>query len=183
MKKLLLVAVFALFAFSLTACFGPKPELDLENVEDALEDDYSVRYTDDEDYLGPNVVAQLQAYEEDVDDDEYANFLYMQEFKDSKSAKLAVKLIELQIEQQIDNVKVEIEAVELQIKTITYVLEEYEDDMEDEMVDEYEDELDDLEDELEDLQEKLEHYKTISVGRKGNVAWYGTEEAIEASKK
>ena len=148
--------------FSSCSLFAPKPELDLEDAKDNLEDaDYSVSYEDDEDLLGPGVAEQLYAYDDD-------NFLRVTVYEDSKSASLAYDEIKMELDHEKESIK-------LTIKSIEHVLDKYEDDLEDE-------EIDELEDMLEEYQDELEEYEDYVIGKSGKTVWAGTKDAIEDSK-
>ena len=173
MKKiivtLLAAAMLISCVFVLASCggnVGEKPELNLEDAAENLEDnDYMVNYSDDEDELPVNVAESLVAY----DDDE---MLTITVYKDSKSADIAFDLIKLQIEN-------EKKAAELEIKELEHLLKKYEDeiaDLDEDMIDEYEDEIKELEKELEEFDEKY------CYGKSGKTVWYGTNKAAEDSK-
>lgn len=166
MKKLLVVLLaltMLVGTLALTSC-GAKPELDLDDAADALEDaDYSVSFKDDED--DPSVDEALYARSDDYDD-----YVYIVVYKDTKTAKLAYKELKLDQDQ-------EKESLELEIKYYEHILNKYEDDMDSDEVDDYEDKLKDLKKELEKLEDG-----EIVYGRSGKTVWYGTKKAIEATK-
>jgi len=162
LAALLALTLLVCGALTLTSC-APKPELYLEEAKDNLEDaDYEVSHVDDEDMLSPAVKESLSAHDDD-------NYLYIVVFNDTKSAKLAYKEFKLESDQ-------EIEALELEIKSIKHYLKKYEDDLDSDVIDEYEDELKDLEKELEEEKDEF------VVGRSGKTVWYGTKDAIKDSK-
>ena len=168
MKRILSLALafVMIFAciFSLSSCFGDKPELDIGKAEDALEDeDYSVTVVDDEDMLSPGMVERLYAYNDD-------DTLVIVEFENSKTATLFYKSKKLDIEQ-------EIEALKLEIKYLEHILDEYSRDIDRDDEDDYKDELKDLKKELSELQDEY------VVGKSGKIVYYGTKDAVEDSKK
>ncbi len=177
LAKLLAVALIVVMVLSLASC-GAKPELDLEDAAENLEDkDYLVRYIDDKDELELNEVATLYASNDD-------DFLRVVEYKDAKSAKLAYEEIKMEYDLEIQEIKVEIEAIELEIKFYEHMLDEYDKDLDSDDIDDLEEEIDDLNDEIKDLEKNLEKYKEeYSYGRSGKFVWAGTVDAIEDSKK
>ena len=162
MKKFLALLLVLVMTFALASCsLFSKPELDLDDAQDNLEDeDYSVRYEDDEDNLGAGVEEYLSAY------DDKDNYLRITVYASAKLAKLDYKARKLQIDTQIKETKLEIQQIE-------YLLENYKKDLDDPS--DYKDQLKDLEKELEQLEEMV-------VGKSGKTVWYGTKDAINASK-
>ena len=162
--KLLAICLILATLFCITSC-GAKPKLDFDKAKDNLEDkDYYVEFTDDEDDLySPNMAALFAA----TDDDE--NYLYMVEYKDLKSAKIAYKQLKLERE-------TELEEKELKIKELKNLLKKYDGDLDSDTIDEYEDEIKELEKEIKELK------KETLYGRSGKIVWEGTEKAVKASK-
>ena len=166
MKKLIvtLLAVAMLLSCLLvfSAC-AAKPEMDLENAAENLEDeDYVVMYIDDEDDLSANVKERLQASNDDES-------LSITVYKDSKSASLAYKRLKLERDVAIDYYNIQIDNYENMLK-------KYEDDLEDEDVEYYEEKID-------ELKEDLKEYKDENViGKSGKTVWSGTKTAIKDSK-
>ena len=161
MKKiisLLLVLVFSIgCTLALTSCGSP--ELDFNVAKANLEAaGYDVEVN--EVNYSVNMVKKLTA---EKDDDQ----IIICEFKDSKSADLALEEYEIQRKQGV-------EAIELQIEIMEHILEDYADDYKS-------DEINELEDELKDLKEELAVYETLSLGSSGCFMWYGTKAAVEAS--
>lgn len=143
--------------------FGPKPELDIDDAEEALEDEnYSVSVNDDP--SDPMYEATLSASNED-------DYLRIVWFENASVAKLYYKSLKLEREQEIESLK-------LEIKTLKKVIKLYEDDYKSDELDELEDELKDLEKELDELKSNKEY----AYGRSGKVVWYGTKDAVEDSK-
>lgn len=168
MKKLLaalLVLTMLVCTLALTSC-GAKPELDLDDAKDALEDaKYTVMVEDDKDNLDmPGLVEMLSARDEDGE-----NYLYIYVFDNTKTAKLFYEQMKLQYD-------AEVEITELEIKYYEHVLDKYEDDLESDEIDEYKDEIKELKKDLEET--KDEH----CYGRSGKTVWVGTKKAVEASK-
>ena len=162
MKKFLALLLVLVMTFALASCsLFSKPELDLDDAQDNLEDeDYSVYYEDDEDNLQAGMVEMFSAY----DDDD--NSLYVVVFDSAKLAKIYYKAAKLELDAEIKATKIEIQEIE-------YLLENYKKDLDDPSS--YKDQLKDLEDELEELEEMV-------IGRSGKTVWYGTKDAIDASK-
>lgn len=141
-----------------------KPELDLEEAKDALEDeDYMVQYSDDEDDLGVGVKESLAAYNEDDDG------LYIIVYADSKLANLAYEEVKAEYD-------VEVESIKREIKQLEHILDKYEDDLDSDEVDEYEDKIKELKKELEEMEEDY------TFGKSGKTVWYGTVDAAKDSK-
>lgn len=175
LKRLFVVVLFVVFTFSLTSC--TTPTLNLEKAQEKLEDeDYTVVYSDDEDYLEVSMEEMLTARSEDGDD-----YLYMIKFKDAKSARLTYQSLKMSYKEEVNDYKNSIKEIELQIKEYKNLLNKYEDDLKD--ADYYEDEIEELEDELEELKEEFKEFKEdYSYGRSGKVVWYGTTKAVKDSK-
>jgi len=162
---LLAVALLLVCTMALSACslFAPKPNKDLEEAAENLEDEkYTVTYTDDEDDLDVNVEERLYAT------DGKDNYLSVTIYKDSKSASLAYKEMKLQYD-------AELESVELQIKNCENMIKKYDDDLDSDEIDEYEDEIKELEKELKEA-------KDFVFGKSGKMVYAGTKDAIKDSK-
>jgi len=143
---------------------GPKPNLDLEDAADVLEDeDYSVVYVDDEDDLDPGMVETLTAYDDD-------NYLYVIKFASSATAKLYYEEIKLEYDYNLESTK-------LEIKSKEHTLKKYDDDLENAEIDEIEDDIKDLEKEIKEMEEEA------CFGRSGKYVWIGTKDAVKDSKK
>ena len=148
--------------FSSCGLFTAKPNLDLEDAAEVLEDeDYTVSYSDDEDELGVGVVERLSAYNDD-------DYLYVVVYGDAKSASIAYKSAKASMDSEIKSIK-------LQIQSIENMLDKYDGDLES-------DEIDAYEDELKELEKELEEYDEVVIGKKGCTIWMGTKTAIEDSK-
>ena len=171
MKKLLtgLLAIAMLLSCIciLSACSVPKPELDLKDAAEALEDeDYHVYYYDDEDMSGFNYAMEetLYAY-----DDDHDNYIRIMKFKSAASAKLYYKQVKEWNEFEQEAEKSYLEVMEHSLKT-------YEDNLSS-------DEIDELEDKIKDCKKTLkENEEDYVVGRSGVYVWYGTKDAIKDSK-
>lgn len=171
MKKLLavlLVLTMLVGTLALTSC-GAKPELDLDDAKDALEDaEYTVMVEDDKDTLKemiPGLVEMLSARDKDGD-----NTIYIYVFDNAKTAKLFYQQMTVSRDQ-------EIEEKELMIKFYEHILDTYENDLSSDEISEYEDELKELKKDLEESKDEF------CYGRSGKTVWYGTEKAVEATKK
>ena len=148
--------------FSSCGIFTAKPELDLEQAAENLEDaDYSVSYVDDEDELSAGVVERLSAYNDD-------DYLTVTVYGDSKSASIAYKTLKSSFEYYVKEMKLEIQRLE-------NVLNKYDKDLDS-------DEIDELEDEIKELEKELEELEDIVIGKKGKTVWSGTKAAVEDSK-
>ena len=160
MKRILaaiLLVVLTLSTVVLLASCGPKPELDLEDAKENLEDaKYSVIYNDDSSVAG--VEESLSATNKD-------DKLYVTVYADAKLAKLAYKELQMGMKQ-------EKEALKLELKRLEYMLDEYSKDIDE----------DDVEEDIKYIEEELEAYDEYVIGRSGNTVWYGTKTAIEDSK-
>lgn len=167
MKNNLKKTVFALTllapAMVFTGC-ASKPELDLRDAQDNLEDnDYLVTLRDSEEDLDLNEEQILYAYHKD-------DSITIIEYKDTKSARLAYEAIKLEYE-------TEIEVIELEIKSLEHLLSKYEKELNS-------DEIDNLEDEIKELNKELEDAKEEYVfGRSGKFVWMGTADAVKDSKE
>jgi predicted small lipoprotein YifL len=159
-KSLIALMLIICTLLAVSSC-GARPQLDLGDAEDALEDeDYLVTYNDDSEE--PGIVESLYAYGDE-------EFLCIVVYETSKMANLAYEAIELKYKQEIETIK-------LQIKTIKYTLNQFDRDMDSDEIDDLEDELKDLEKELEEAQDEY------VIGKSGKTVWYGTKRAIEDSK-
>ena len=172
MKKWLsaiLCIVTVLMCVLVFASCAAKPELDLETAAENLEDeDYNVQYSDDEDELDVNVAERLTASKSNGDDYDDYEYIQITVYKDVKSAKAMYEMLKLQQEVSKKSMKNEIEQLKNKLAT-------YEDDLENE-------DIDDIEDEIEELEESLERLEEIVYGRSGKTVWYGTKDAIDATK-
>ena len=188
MKKiittLLALAMILSCVLVLSSCsisiFAPKPELDLEDAAENLEDaDYSVSYIDDTDELDVGMEEMLYASEvidrEDFDDEEEyyealdaRNYITIVVYSSKKTADIAYQNAKAELDYEIKSTK-------LEIKSIQHTLDEYEGDLEDEQIEYYEEKL-------ESLEKALDQLNNTVVGKKGATVWYGTKGAIEDSK-
>ena len=168
MKKFLslLLAVVMILGCTLTlsSCFSflaAKPEMDLEDAMENLEDeDYVVAYDDDSE--DPGYEEYLYARSEDDDS------LTVVVFSDKKLANMYYDELKAQLKYQK-------EYIELEIKYTEYMLENYKKEFDS-------DDIDEMKDELKDLKKQLKKLDEMVVGKKGTTVWYGTESAIEDSK-
>lgn len=146
--------------------FGPKkPNFDLEEAADNLEDeDYVANFEDDEDELDVGIVEELTAYSD-------GDFLYVKVFATKKLADIYYEDLQLGVEREKEDLKRKIEYYK-------YMIKKFEDELDDrDELDSYEEKLEDLEDELEDLKDS-----DVVIGQSGKKVWYGTKDAIEDSK-
>lgn len=168
MKKILISLLMALMLCSLAvfgvACstnLGPKPELDIDDAQEALEDeDYYVKIYEEEGE--PEFESRLYA----VKGDDYIEIYWC---NDKQTAMILFDTTKKALETRIGQ-------IELQMKMIENKLDKYEDDLDS-------DEIDDLEDELKELKKELKDYKEdYAYGIDGKVVWYGTADAVKDSK-
>ena len=168
--RLIALVFVVCFAFSLASCFAPKPLIkDLEKAAENLEDeDYMVRYTDDEDELSVGQVEKLTAYKYGDDYDDYETLTVIV-FEDTKSAKLYYDELKTRLDYQKEYMELYIESLEHQLK-------KYEDDLDS-------DEINEIEDTIKELNKALEKVEDeYVIGRSGKTVWAGTKDAIEDSK-
>lgn len=158
-KSLVAILIILSTLLAITSC--ARPNMDLEDAEEALKDEgYSVTYNDD-----PSSLGQEEYLRASKDDD----YIYVYVFETVKAANLYYESLKMSREYTI-------EALKHQIKTIKYQLRAFEDDMKSE-------EIDELEDELKDLEKQLKEYKNDSViGKWGKTVWSGTKDALKDSK-
>lgn len=155
--------------FAITSCGGgnqgPKPELDLKDAEDNLEDeDYNVMSYDDPDDISEiGVEEKLYAIDED-----YEESLTILVFIDSKTAKKYY-------DANIGMIELQKQALEDQLAWYEYVVKNLEDEVDDDDIDNAEDRIESLEDQLKELDE-------MCYGISGKTVWQGTEKAVKASK-
>ena len=144
----------------LSSC-GPKPELDLENAAENLEDEkYSVDYDDDCDEAGIEEYLRATNGKDD--------YLYVTVYADAKLAKLAYKELQMEMKQEKEYYKLQLEYYE-------YMLDEYGKELESEEEDYYKEEI-------KEYEKYLEEFDEYVIGRSGNTVWSGTKTAIEDSK-
>ncbi len=163
--KLLALALLVASVFSLASCslFAPKPETDLKDAEDALEDNkYSVSYIDDEDDLSVGVAEKLTAYNDD-------DYLQVTIYKDSTLASIAYEELQQELKEEKATIK-------RNIKKYEHLIKKYKSDLKDA------DLLKTYEDRLEDYEEQLEEMKNAVIGKSGKIVWAGTKDAIKDSK-
>ena len=92
----------------------------------------------------------------------------MTEYIDEKTAKINYKHLELQMNAQIEDLKMRIELLEFYIDEYDYIPS---------------DQSSEYHEEIQDLKHELKQTETILFGRDGNVVWCGTERAIEESNE
>ena len=166
MKKflslLLATAMILGCMLTLSSCaFAEKPELDLEDAQENLEDeDYHVSYEDDVDDAGYEEM--LYAYNDKEDS------LRVVVFSDSKLADMYYDTVKAQLKYQK-------ETVEREIKMMEHLLKKYDDDMDS-------DEVDEMKDEVKELKKELKKFDDVVIGKSGKTVWYGTKDAVKDSK-
>lgn len=164
LKALLALTLALACVLTLVAC--AKPKLNLEKAKDNLEDnDYYVSYETARKNLEPGMEEMLSAYGEDGD------YVVIVKFSTKKLAKLQYKIIKTEINNDIEETKLEIKALE-------YTLKKFGDDLSADEEDDIKDDIKDLKDELEELEESLKY-----IGRSGKYVWYASsKDAIKATK-
>lgn len=173
MKKIITLFTVAALLLCCMACFascsggnvGKTPELDFDDAEEALKDEgYTVNITKDSEE-GP-AKKTLVAFKYD---DGKSVSLTIIECKDSTLAKLVFETAKLEYETKIKE-------SENQIKMLERLLDKYEDDYDS-------DEIDEMEDEIKELKKSIKKYKEeYTFGVKGNIVWFGDNEAAKDSK-
>ena len=185
MKKFisLLLATMMILGCMLTlsSCFllknDPKPELDLEDAQENLEDkDYTVIYKDNEDELPDGVVEQLEAKNE-----ENGYTITITVYKDKDLAELAYKAQKLNDEMYTKMYKAD-DASAVRVRYAPKLSKiEYQEAKH--MLENYKRDLDD--DEIEKYKKIVDEYENGSsdtvYGHSGNVYWYGSKAAVEDS--
>ena len=163
MKKFLSLLLAGIMIFSCLTVFAScasKPEMDLDDAEENLEDeDYYVSY--DEDCDDPGYKERLSAYKN-------GDSLTIIVFSDSKLAEITYKYLK----NSLANFKKDLER---EIKTMEHILKKYDDDMSSS-------EIDDMKDKIKDYKKELEEYDELVIGKSGKTVWYGTKDAIKDSK-
>lgn len=146
---------------SISAC---APVLNIDKAKKALEGNgYVVEVSDEYSYYGEAVEKVLYARHEDYDE-----YLYMLEFNDATMANKYYQEQKVSYDMEIKELKKIIEARE-------YYLKKYKDKI-------YSDEITEWEDEIKECKEELEYAKELVVGRSGKFVWYGTKDAVNATK-
>ena len=172
MKKLLtgLLALLMLVSsvFVLSSC-AKKPELDLEDAKEALEDaEYVVNYVEESDKNG--VESYLSASKKVDGDDLWDTY----DIKITKYEKASTAKLEYQIQKK--QYEMTLEYYKLEIKKAKHYLSKYEKDLSSSEIDSYEGEI-------KELEKALEEYKEdYVIGRSGKYVWYGDLKALEATK-
>ena len=168
-KTLSLCFACVLLLCSLTAFVscGERPELDLATAAENLEaEGYTVSYYTAEDHdLAEGIVRYLMAYEDPTFIDK-TDYFVMEEYDDTKMAKLAY----LEQKRLFDT---KLEEYEIKIETLERTLELYSDDLSDAVREDYRNQL-------KFYKKQLEHWEDeFAVGRSGKVIWYGAIDILE----
>ncbi len=161
--KVFFVACLMVLTLTLASC-GATPKFDLEKAAENLERrDYWVSYEEDyDDETAPQIKEYLSAHDGDQS-------ITIIKFNDLRSAKLYYKIMKIEYETELKELKLELKAYRWE--KIRYAGKLDSDDMDD-----LEEEIEELKDEIEDLK------KEASYGRIGNIVWFGTKEAVEDTK-
>ena len=168
LKKLLATALVMLMLATFCSCslFTPKPETDFSDAKKALENAGYTATVGLSDYDADYAIKNKLYASKDAGDYEY---IYIIEFKDSTTAKKYYKRMQM-------SDKIDIMEEETEIDFYKHILKKYKKDL-------TSSEIEDLEEDIEDWKEDLKEYKKEYVsGRSGNFVWYGTKNAIEATK-
>lgn len=148
--------------FNFVSCASAKPELDLEAAKKALEDrGYTVELR--EVYPDDGIEETLSAHSGD-------DTIEIIVCKDATIAKHYYELIK-------SSYDAELKSVESPLKIYKRLFKVYPDDFDSDDIEMFEDDIQDLTKELKDLKEDY------AIGRKGNIVWCGTINAIEDTKQ
>lgn len=180
-RSLVAVVLLLCTIFTISSCsLFSRPPRDLEKAADNLEDeDYYVRYYDDEDdiYI-PGVVEYLSASDEDGE-----NYLTVLVFKTSKAASLYKQSVKMSLDHEMEEIKNKIEEYKHEIKMLEYTLKKFDDDLDSDEIDEIEEEIDYYEDRIKEYEKELKELKKETViGKSGKTIWFGTKDALKDSK-
>lgn len=158
-KTLIVCAITIIIIISTVSC-SPTPELSFNKANQQLKDlDYNVTITRDD--LDFGKTTEFRAKNGD-------DFLYMTEYIDEKTAKINYKHLELQMNAQIEDLKMRIELLEFYIDEYDYIPS---------------DQSSEYHEEIQDLKYELKQNETVLFGIDGNIVWCGTERAIEESNE
>lgn len=156
MKKilsLLLVLVTMLaVCTSLVACGGPKPNLDFDSAKQNLAENGYRAHVEDGEEYGGYLGEAIEQRLFAYDEDD--NYIYIYEFKDSKAAKLYYEYIK--------------EGSDAEYEFYKRYLKKYGDDL--------------TREEREELEDYIKELEDWVVGRSGKYVWYGTKDAVNATK-
>ena len=141
---------------------GTKPELDISDAMNALEDEYYEVKDRSDSILEVGMEESFYASKGE-------SYFTMISFETEELAKIYYKGLKLEYDSELENIKLQIEYYE-------YLLENYEDELDSDEIDEYEDEIKDLQKELDEMENEL------SCGISKNVVWYGNNDAAEATR-
>lgn len=180
-KKLLALLLIASTLFALTSCslFAPRPPRNIEKAKQNLEDaGYSVYYVDDTSYLAPNSLAgsdYINQWQHETnllyrDVDKYLSSMNITiiVFKSSKAAKIYYE--------QLKICDTNAEKAENEIDQMKFLLKHYSDDLSAEEIAYYEKEISVRKEQIK------EHKKNYIIARSGKMVWYGTKDAIKATR-
>ncbi len=166
MKKILTVLLacvsLLICVFMGVGCSSVKPQLDLRDAAEALEENgYDVDIEDDMDYGYYDVIIEgyLEAEEEDGDE-----WIEIYEFESASIAKAYYKKLKQEYEAYIDRIKAE-------IRFLKKILKMYDDELKSGEIDDIEDELKEMEEYLEEQEEEWE-----ASGYSGKYVWTASSE-------
>ena len=160
-KVLALILAMSCFMFVFACNKTEKPNLDLSEARDNLEDrEYDVEYIRNSAEMYGAVIVYLEAYH--YDNEEYIEIL---EFKSTKLAKSYYEV--LKDEQEAEKIY-----FKAQINFYESLLKYCKDEMKSS-------EIDEIEDGIKEIKEELKEYEKEIIGINGKYVWVGTIGAIE----
>ena len=167
-KSILAAILAAMMLLALTSCslLSPKPETDFSDAKKALEAagyTVSVSETNSGDIDQKGIVKVLYAYSDDHED-----YIYIFLCETAATAKYCKKLYNNLFDENNKYIKARLDYQE-------HLLKKYGDDMTDE-------ERNEIRSSIKSSEQRLENSKKQSVGSSGKVFWYGTKDAVKATK-
>ena len=166
-RALLLLLITCTLVLTLSSCalFKPKPKTDLTKAAANLEAcGYTVTLSTTDNGVG--IVKRLYASKVVGDKTEYIS---MTEWETAKLAKFDHKENKLEYEEELEYGELGLEYAEYMVKKYSHKLTS--------------DELDNYKEALNEGEKEMKEFKEdYSFGRKGKVTWYGTKNAIKATK-
>ena len=161
LKLIIALALVLSCVVALVSCGGPKPKLNLKKAEANLEDNgYEVDF---EEYdKGDNPIIRAALYAENEDGD----WIEITKFDTKKLAKLSYKALVLEIENKIDELK-------LQLKTYKYTLRKFDKDFGSFEIKYLEEMISDTKDQIDALKDSLD-----CIGRSGKYVWEASSKNV-----
>ncbi len=171
LKRVLVLILVLSAILSLGACTDGKPLLDLNKAGDNLTfNGYELEHLIGKDKTGEVGVTEILRATRTGVGDEDDEMLYITVYSSKKLARIEHDAVKAYLESQIKNAKIE-------AKKIEYLLQNHRAELTEDEISDYREELAELYDELEEMTDN------IAVGRSGTAVWYGTEDAIEDTKR